>query len=214
MDDFLSEFRDNHTDFTSTSKDLLDAGKHPMDLFEKWFTEAGKTEREPNAFVLTTATPNGRSSARILYLKEMIDGKFIFYTNYESQKGKEIEGNPMVSMLFFWVQASRQIRITGKCTKVDTSLSDAYFESRPRGSKIGAWASEQSRPLSSREELENRIADLEKRFPNEVPRPTFWGGYQIEAEQIEFWQGKPSRLHDRLVYTKSQDNWNIQRINP
>lgn len=212
MSDFLNEYRNSHTDFTA--KELLEAGNHPMDLFEKWFKEASENEQEPNACVLTTSTKEGKPSARVLYLKEIIDHQFVFYTNYESQKGKEIEENPIVSMLFFWPQASQQIRITGKCTKADSKVSDAYFESRPRGSKIGAWASEQSRELSSREELENRIADLEKRFPNEVPRPSFWGGYQVEATEIEFWQGRPSRLHDRLVYTKNQNDWKIKRINP
>lgn len=212
MSDFLNEYRNSHTDFSS--EELLEAGNHPMDLFEKWFKEADENEREPNAFTLTTSTFSGRSSGRILYLKEIIDGQFVFYTNYRSQKGDEIDENPIVSMLFFWPQSARQIRITGKCTKVNPEVSDTYFSSRPRGSQIGAWASEQSRELSCREELENRIADLEKRFPNEVPRPDFWGGYQIEAEEIEFWQGRPSRLHDRLVYKKQQNDWKITRINP
>jgi pyridoxamine 5'-phosphate oxidase len=188
----------------------------PFHLFELWTTEAVEAkEKEPNAFVLSTASPKGEVSSRIVYLKDIIDNKFVLYTNYASAKGKEIAGNPHVSMLFFWPDSSRQIRIEGVCSMVPTDVSDAYFASRPRGSQIGAWASEQSELLDERSTLEERVAHFEAKFPNEVPRPEHWGGYWIEPKKFEFWQGRPSRLHDRIVFKKEGGtSWRIERLNP
>jgi pyridoxamine 5'-phosphate oxidase len=138
----------------------------------------------------------------------------VLYTNYSSLKGEEIAENGKVNMLFFWPKSSRQIRIQGVCTKVPAELSDAYFASRPRGSQIGAWASNQSDVLANREELEERVASIEEKFPNEVPRPEFWGGYWIQPTKFEFWQGRPSRLHDRIVFKRTETNWTIERLNP
>lgn len=213
MKDFLSDFRDDHHEFNVQSESIN--ANDPFELFKAWFQQAAETkEREPNAFVLTTSTSEGQSSARILYLKEILDHQFVFYTNYNSLKGRTIAENPKVSMLFFWPGLSRQIRIEGICTKTSEMVSDAYFNSRPRGSQIGAWASEQSDVLDSREELENRVKSYEEKFQEIVPRPLHWGGYQVEPKLFEFWQGRPSRLHDRLIFERSEDKWSIVRKNP
>lgn len=212
MEDILSKYRDSHHDFTVEGGDLN--ANDPFTLFGAWFEEAAENEREANAFTLTTANKSLQSSARIVYLKEVFEKEFVFYTNYDSHKGKDIEENPKVSMLFFWPQLSRQVRVEGICTKVPAEVSDEYFNSRPRGSKVGAWASHQSEGLESREELENRVKEYEEKFTDEVPRPPHWGGYKINPTLIEFWQGRPSRLHDRLVFTKVDSDWKIGRLNP
>ncbi len=212
MKDLLERFRDSHHEFQQNGEPIT--GYDPHVLFEAWFEEAATVEKEANAFVLTTSSLEGQSSARIVYLKEIVDQQFVFYSNYQSQKGQEIARNPKVSMLFFWPELSRQIRIEGVCTKTNEAISDAYFNSRPRGSQIGAWASQQSAELSSREELTNRVAEFERKFPTTVPRPPHWGGFQINPERIEFWQGRTSRLHDRLVFSKKEDQWAVIRKNP
>lgn len=208
----IDKYRDIHEDFSGSSG-FFDA-KEPLALFEEWFNHASKSEKEPHAFALSTVNSEGRPSSRIVYLKDIIDGGFVFYTNYDSHKGKEIAENDWVSMLFFWADLSRQIRIEGHCKKVDESVSDAYFASRPRGSQIGAWASAQSDELSNREELVEKVQFFEEKFPNEVPRPPHWGGYIIDPVLVEFWQGQPSRLHDRLVFEKAGEIWTKKRKNP
>lgn len=214
MSDYLQKFRDDHHEFVNGKFEDITGG-NPFELFHIWFQEAvDKSEMESNAFVLSTVNSKNQPSSRIVYLKEVVDEQFVFFTNYSSQKGKEILENTNVSMLFFWPLLSRQVRIEGVCTKTSQEISDEYFNSRPRNSQLGAWASHQSDILNSREELDNRFIELAKQFPNEIPRPTHWGGYQIDPTQIEFWQGRPSRLHDRLVLTKNNDAWTAQRKNP
>lgn len=213
MSNPLEQYRDNHHEFQQDAS--INLSNDPFEVFQEWFAAADEHgELEANAFVLGTASSDLQSSLRIVYLKELLQQQFIFYTNYSSQKGKEIAANPKVSMLFFYPKMSRQIRIEGICTKVDAALSDDYFNSRPRGSKIGAWASHQSDVLSDYSELQDRVQELEKRFPNDVPRPEHWGGYQIEPTQFEFWVGKKSRLHERIIFEKRGDDWNMYRKNP
>ena len=214
MKNILDTFRQGHHEFENSRLEGFE-GVNPYELFELWTTEAVENkENEPNAFVLATVSSNGQSSSRIVYLKDIIEKRFVFYTNYSSQKGVDIESNPKVSMLFFWPNAARQVRIEGKCSKVPTEVSDAYFASRPRGSQIGAWASNQSDSLSSREELEARFEDFEKKFPNEIPRPDHWGGFWIDPSSFEFWQGRPSRLHDRIRFEEADGVWKNRRLNP
>ncbi|MDX2361686.1 MAG: pyridoxamine 5'-phosphate oxidase [Crocinitomicaceae bacterium] len=214
MRDLLDQFRLGRHEFENGRLEGIE-GIDPYDLFELWMQEAVDTrEREPNAFVLSTVDGNNVPSSRIVYLKDVIEQGFIFYTNYNSKKGKNIAENSNVSMLFFWPNASRQIRIEGVCTKVDESISDAYFASRPRGSQIGAWASEQSNELGNITELEERVKTFENKFTENVPRPPHWGGYRIQPVAFEFWQGRPSRLHDRITFTAENDQWNVQKLNP
>ena len=214
MKKIIDNFRTGRHEFENGHLENIHDLK-PFDLFEEWMTEAVKVnEKEPNAFVMSTINEKSEPKSRIVYLKDIIDGEFVLYTNYESDKGKEIANNPNVSMLFFWPDSSRQIRINGICTKLDEKISDAYFASRPRGSKIGAWASAQSAVLSDRKELDDKVAKLEAEFGDEIPRPAFWGGYKIKPTSFEFWQGRPSRLHDRIVFEVDGDSWKQHRINP
>jgi pyridoxamine 5'-phosphate oxidase len=214
VEDFLEELRNDHRDFDlGKLEDVF--GNNPFDVFNKWMKNAVDNNcLEANACVVSTVDNIGQPSGRIVYLKELLDGQFIFYTNYHSQKGKEIANNNKISMLFFWPSLQQQIRIEGICEKVSEDISDTYFQSRPRGSKIGAWASQQSETLNSRADLENRFEELATKYPNEVPRPPHWGGYAIIPERIEFWQGRPSRLHDRIVFERNGEDWQIIRLNP
>ena len=206
MKDILDEFRNGRHEFENGHLEGIE-GEAPFDLFELWMTEAvNKKELEPNAFNLSTVSKDLKLSSRIVYFKDLIDGSFIFYTNYLSRKGRDIEENNNVSMLFFWPESARQIRIEGICSKIDSKVSDDYFASRPRGSQIGAWASNQSETLMDREELASRVAEFEEKYPTIVPRPEHWGGYQIKPTRFEFWQGKPSRLHDRFIFEHENDD--------
>jgi len=214
MKEILDQFRLGRHEFDHGELEGFE-GLDPYDLFELWTTEAvSSKESEPNAFVLSTANADGQPSSRILYLKDIIEKQFVFYTNYKSKKAEEIAENSKVSMLFFWPGSSRQVRIEGTCAKVDTGISDDYFNSRPRASKIGAWASHQSDKLTDRNELEDRVKMYGEKFNDEVPRPDFWGGYQINPSSFEFWQGRPSRLHDRVIFTALKDSWKIHKQNP
>ncbi len=214
MDDLLKAIRDDHRDFDYGSLEG-NFGNEPFSLFKEWYAEAlSSSEPEANAFVLSTADLQARPSARILYLKELVDERFIFYTNYQSQKGKELAANPNASMLFFWPTLQRQIRIEGTCSKVSEEISDAYFNSRPHASKIGAWASHQSEGLDNRKDLEERFEKYAEDFKEYVPRPAHWGGYEMKPSYFEFWQGRPSRLHDRIVFEWENSSWTIKRINP
>lgn len=212
--EIMNAFRDGHHEFENGHLESFE-GVDPYELFNAWTEEAvDNGELEPNAYVLSSVSSDGQPSSRIVYLKDNIDGKLVLYTNYSSLKGEEIANNSKVSMLFFWPKSSRQIRIQGICSKVPAEISDAYFATRPRGSQIGAWASFQSELLSSRDELDERVKEFEAKFPNDVPRPDYWGGYWIEPTLFEFWQGRPSRLHDRIVFKASDSNWEIERLNP
>ena len=185
--------------------------------FELWFDEATKTEiPEPDAMTLATATPDGRPSARIVLLRGVDNRGFAFFTNYDSRKGRELDANPFAALVFFWHEQERQVRIEGRVHRVSPEESDQYFQSRPASSRIGAWASPQSEVIKSRELLEIRCKELEKDFEvGSTPRPPNWGGFRLVPQTIEFWQGRPSRLHDRLRYTRcGQSEWLIERLAP
>ncbi len=192
--------------------------KDPVEQYSVWFEEAvGAQLLDPYAMCLSTVDKQGFPSSRIVYVRDLIDGNFVFYTNYNSSKSKEIEANPKVSVNFFWGELERQIRMRGEVKKTSPEVSDKYFAGRPRESQIGAWASKQSEVLSSREALEKEVERLTEKFKNveQIPRPDFWGGYEIIPNYFEFWQGRPSRLHDRIAYEKTpKGDWEIKRLNP
>jgi len=214
MDDFLTQMMHDHRDFDHGRLEGF-FGETPFDLFSKWYKEAYETSQlEPNAFVLSTVDASHRPSSRILYLKALSENNFVFFTNYNSHKGEDLAGNNNASMLFFWAGKERQIRIEGEVFKIPEDESDAYFESRPRSSQIGAWASNQSEELEDRDDLENRVKAFARKFENEVPRPPHWGGYMLKPRLIEFWQGRPSRLHDRIVFELENGVWKLYRKNP
>lgn len=194
------------------------APAEPYALFDLWLDQAVATElppTEPNAMTLATVGAQGQPHCRVLLLKDFDTRGFVFYTNYQSNKGLEIEQNPQAAMTFFWPVLERQVRIEGRLEKVSTQESDEYYQVRPLGSRIGAWASPQSRPLRDRAELEEKVAQAQSRFQQEPPRPPHWGGYKLVAHSIEFWQGRPDRLHDRLLYLKQGENgWLLQRLAP
>lgn len=214
MDDFLDVLRNDHHQFDSGK--LEDHfGDNPIELMAKWLREA--TEKglsEPNAIAISTIGKDQRPSSRIVYLRELLEEGFVFYTNYESNKGKAIAYHPEVHGLLFWPGLERQISISGIAEKVPSEMSDAYFNSRPRSSQLGAWASQQSEELTSRQELEERVNHFSEKYPTVVPRPEHWGGYLVKPSRIEFWQGRPSRLHDRIVFEKTDNTWKIYRLNP
>ncbi|MFI5461186.1 MAG: pyridoxamine 5'-phosphate oxidase [Isosphaerales bacterium] len=189
----------------------------PIRQFVVWFDEASQSGvAESNAMALATATPDGRPSARMVLLRGVDDRGFAFFTNYESRKARELEANPYAALVFFWHELERQVRVEGRVERVAGEESDRYFHSRPKGARIGAWASPQSDVVASRGVLEARFGALENQYPEgEVPRPVNWGGYRLVHESIEFWQGRPNRLHDRLRYTKrEQGGWLIERLAP
>lgn len=214
MEEFLKQIRNDHHNFDKGRiSDHVPAD--PFVFFHDWYKEAfEKGEREPNAMVLSTVNDEHKPSSRILYLKELSTEGFVFFSNYNSRKGKDVQANWYASVLFFWPGLERQVRVEGIIEKVSAETSDAYFASRPRGSQLGAWASHQSETLENRSELEARLSELAEKFPLEVPRPPHWGGYVLLPEHFEFWQGRPSRLHDRICYQKQGDTWDIHRLNP
>jgi pyridoxamine 5'-phosphate oxidase len=216
MEDLRNYINSLRHDFSLESLDEKDVHKNPINQFSKWFTEAVDSKvNEPNAMTVCTATKDGKPSARILLLRNFDDNGFVFYTNYKSRKGKEIVENPHAAILFFWPELERQIRIEGVLSKQSTEVSDLYFSSRPRSSKLGAWTSAQSQVIESRKVLDEEYEKLSVKYPGEdVPRPEHWGGYILKPATIEFWQGRPSRLHDRILYTKENSNWKIERLAP
>ncbi len=205
------------TDYSRSSLVENNVDPDPIQQFARWFDEAvaGKIS-EPNAMTLATASSSGRPSARIVLLRGYDPRGFTFFTNYQSRKGGELEHNPWAALVFFWQEMERQVRIEGRVVRVDAEESDAYFHSRPPTSRLGAWASPQSRVIASRQFLEEQCADTERRFAEgSIPRPPHWGGYRVVPDSVEFWQGRPSRLHDRLRYSRTESNpWLIERLAP
>jgi pyridoxamine 5'-phosphate oxidase len=210
----LAELRKN---YSLGSLDVADADHDPIRQFETWFQQAVDAKLpEPNTMTLATVDPRGRPSARIVLIKGVDERGFVFFTNYESRKGRELAANPYASLLFYWIELERQVRVEGRIVKTSEQESDAYFASRPLGSRIGAWASNQSQPIESRSQLEIREREISLQYGDQPPRPPHWGGYRLVPETIEFWQGRPSRLHDRLLYTRASENgdWQISRLSP
>lgn len=192
--------------------------REPLEQFRVWFSEALDSKViEPNAMILATAGSSGAPSVRTVLLKDFSEKGFTFYTNYNSRKGRELSENPNASVLFFWPQLHRQVRIDGTVSKVDPAVSEAYFKERPRGSQIGAWVSQQSSVLDHKVTLDEKYNELEKKYMHkDIPFPGFWGGYCLKPVSFEFWQGQPNRLHDRIFYTVENETgaWNIERLAP
>ena len=204
-------------DYAAGGLSEADAGDDPFALFRRWFEQALLAELpEPNAFVLATATPDGRPSARLVLLKALDARGFTFFTNYDSRKGRELAANPHAALVFPWHALERQVRVEGTVEKVTPAESDDYFAHRPLGSRLGAWASRQSDVIPDRAFLERRHAELMEQHPDgAVPRPEFWGGYRVVPAELEFWQGRPSRLHDRLRFARRPDGtWLRERLSP
>lgn len=194
-----------------------DLDPDPLRMFDAWFSAARDAGvPQVNAMTLATATPDGRPSARIVLLKGVDDrGGFTFYTNSESLKGRELDANPVAALVLYWAQLGRQVRASGPVRRLGPADADEYFASRPRMSRIGAWASRQGRPLSDRDALDDRVREVEARFADgDVPRPEYWNGYALDPEAIEFWENRPNRLHDRFAYVRDGDGWTVTRLSP
>ncbi len=204
-------------DYTKAGLREIDLATDPFKQFKTWFDQAINAQLpEPNAMTLATSTIEGKPSARMVLLKDFSDRGFVFYTNYLSHKGQELATNPQAALVFWWAQLERQVRIEGKVCQVSPQESDEYFHSRPINSQLGAWVSNQSQIVNSREVLEQRQEELIVQYEQQIiPRPPHWGGFQVVPTEIEFWQGRPSRLHDRLLYRLQEDNsWLIERLSP
>ncbi|MBK7884757.1 MAG: pyridoxamine 5'-phosphate oxidase [Chitinophagaceae bacterium] len=203
------------TDYKKQSLSENDVDKNPVVQFDKWWADALHSEiTEVNAMTLATATPDGKPSARIVLLKGFDENGFVFFTNYNSRKGNELLNNPQAALVFFWKELERQVRIEGTIAKINEADSDTYFASRPANSQIGAWASPQSTIIPGRQILEDNMIQYNNQFGENIPRPAHWGGYIIQPVLMEFWQGRPDRLHDRIQYTLNKSSWTINRLAP
>ena len=215
MDSSIADLRQNYTLAGLSEADL---NSDPIEQFNSWFQQALDANLlEPNAMTLATATPDGKPTARVVLLKGVSERGFVFYTNYESQKGQQLIANPYAALVFLWNKLERQIRIEGKVEKLTASESAEYFHSRPKASQLGAWASDQSKVIPNREVLEKKLVELQKEYSGDatVPLPEHWGGFRVVPDRLEFWQGRPSRLHDRLVYDlQTNGSWQIKRLSP
>jgi pyridoxamine 5'-phosphate oxidase len=210
-----TKIADLRTEYRRAKLDFEDVATDPMQQFSQWLEEAIRAQvAEPTAMTLATVGADRRPAARIVLLKSTDSEGFVFYTNYDSRKGRELSKHPDASLLFFWPDLERQVRIEGVVQKVSKAESDAYYCSRPLGSRIGAWASPQSEIIPDREMIEMRAATLAARYGADPPRPSHWGGYRLLPQALEFWQGRPSRLHDRIRYHRSDEGWSIDRLAP
>ena len=216
QDDMNLAIADLRKDYTLQELTELEVDLNPFVQFQRWFDQAVEAELpEPNAMTVATATKDGIPSARIVLLKGFDDRGFVFYTNYNSHKAQELIDNPHAALVFLWTELERQIRIVGSVEKISAEESDAYFYSRPIASRLGAWASEQSQVIVNRSVLEQRLEDLKAQYENQnIPRPSHWGGFRVKPVGIEFWQGRSSRLHDRLRYQLQNGEWMLDRLSP
>ncbi len=211
----MSKLADLRKSYMKGSLSEEDVKANPIDQFHIWFDQAQHAELpEPNAMTVASVDANGKPSARVVLIKEVTQDGFVFFTNYESRKGQALTANPHAALLFFWPELERQIRIEGSVTKLSAEESDAYFHSRPLDSRIGAWASPQSQVITSRTQLVTKAAEYALKFALNPPRPPHWGGFRVKHEVLEFWQGRPSRLHDRIQYVLENGQWKIQRLAP
>jgi len=210
-----SHIADIRTEYKQLTLSEADVDQDPFNQFDRWWKQAISAQAgEVNAMTLATASKDGSVDARIVLLKNIAENGFVFFTNYDSSKGRQLLENPSAALVFFWKELERQVRVKGRVQKVSTALSDQYFASRPHGSRIGAWSSPQSKEITDRALLEDNEKYFSEKFGEVIPRPEHWGGYVLIPEQIEFWQGRPSRLHDRILYTKTKDSWKISRLAP
>ena len=218
LDDLKAHFRAIRTLSKGVTKGLIElsADPDPIALFSRWYDEAEESGLLlPESMSLATSTLTGAPSVRMVLLKGVDQEGFRFFTNYESRKAREIEANPQVALCFYWSVLERQVRVEGSVSRLPKAESEAYFGTRPRGSQIGAWASDQSRKIPDRKTLKLKVADVEGRFNEEdIPLPSYWGGYLLKPHRIEFWQGRADRLHDRLLYTQTDRDWLITRLQP